>query len=114
MSSPRSTIEDGSYSSFPDLLFSTSPYVFNDIESIIESLTAEIDPLKENYKLRYNIVIKDLQIRIFVIERVKLKYSLVMKDLLLHLLQKQNKEYRFYKQLCEGLYSGEPSYININ
>jgi hypothetical protein len=101
MDSPRSTIENESFSSFNEIFFSSSPYVFNDIENMIESLGKNIN---DPNKIKYNLVIKDLVIRGFEIENAKLRYNLVLKDLILRLLQKQTNK---YKIMWESLYLGD-------
>lgn len=59
-------------------LFSTSPLVYIDIESIIESQEEDDKSHDEKY-----------------IEIIKLKYSLVLKDIIIIGLQKKMKEYEW-------------------
>jgi hypothetical protein len=63
MSSTNSIVEDESYGSFSEMLFSTSPHVFYDIENIIETIEDSNDSdYKKNIIMRYKIVMKDLVI----------------------------------------------------
>lgn len=74
-----------SFTSFNENLFSTSPYVFDDIENIIENSLE-------------NATVQDDQHLI-----VRLRYDIVMKDIIIYSLQKKVDEYSFGHRVWKGL-----------
>ena len=66
----------GSYLSYENKLYSTSPEVFREFDFIITSIESNIE---EELKMQMN----------------KLKYSLVMKDIIINDLKKKMKDYEW-------------------
>ena len=82
-------------SSFNEILFSSSPLVFGDMEKLLEDIYKEKEKEEE----------KDLLIT--------LKYNLVIKDIIIFGLNKKINKYKLGYQVHKALLNGEPSFIKI-
>lgn len=99
MSSTNSIVEEEPYGSFSEMLFSTSPHVFYDIENIIETIEETDIEYKKNIILMYKIVMKDLIIYHLNIQLKHITNKYKMYHTMWLSISENNVSYIYYKNL---------------
>jgi hypothetical protein len=104
--------------SFNDILFSTSPCVFQDIHQYIDTLE-HIEKEKNQIKNNFEIVLKDINIigLKFKVNQeynknIKSKYDIVLKEIIIFGLKREVEKYKFGYKVYMSLINSNP-FINL-
>jgi hypothetical protein len=97
--SQSSYVSDKEISSYEDsVLFSTSPYVFNELELVLSQTNSE-DCLKSDKNIFENVF--------------KLKYDVVIKDIIIYRLKKELEKYELGYNVYMSFINGVPRWIKF-
>jgi hypothetical protein len=103
--------------SFNDILFSTSPCVFQDIHKYIDTIEQfeQFEKEKNQIKNNFEIVLKDINIIGLkfkidqnYIQNIKNKYNIVLKEIIIFGLKREVKKYKFGYTVYMSLINGDP------